>query len=81
MLYLMEWAYALCGRSGATMAGIAPLGYSTIAEWARLMNLDPSPLEVQALLVLDAVIRNPETNEPTHEPPEDVAWPEPKQHG
>ena len=26
LLYLLEWASALVGRSGATMAGIVPLG-------------------------------------------------------
>jgi len=79
VLYLMEWAYALCGRSGATMGGMAPLSFTTIRDWATLMDIHVSPLEVQALLVLDAVIRNPEPDteivlaeKPTH------AWPERK---
>ena len=78
MLYLKEWAFALCGRSGATMGGLAPLSYTTIRDWAELMDIDVSPLEVQALLVLDAAIRNPATDEPEPVPeePKPQAWPE-----
>ena len=81
--YLVEWAYALCGRSGASMAGIAPLSYSTVAEWARLMNIDPSPLEIQGLMILDGVMRNPESDEPevSEEIPEVYTWPERKSDG
>ena len=76
LLYLMEWAYGLCGRSGASMAGIAPLGYGTIAEWARLMSIEPSPLEVQALILLDGVIRNPEAVDDEPDEPKDIEpWP------
>ena len=83
ILYLAEWAYALCGRSGSSMAGIGPLSYGTIAEWSGLMGIDPTPLEVQALIVLDAVIRNPEINEPKPDAIEAVihAWPEKKSDG
>ena len=83
MLYLMEWAYALCGRSGATMGGLAPLSYTTIRDWADLMGIDVTALETRALLVLDAVIRNPEIDEPEPVPEETVihAWPEKKSDG
>ena len=77
MLYLVEWAYALCGRSGATMGGIAPLSFTTIRDWAMLMNRHITPLEVQALLAIDAVIREPDT-ETVPEPKPTHAWPERK---
>ena len=78
VLYLLEWAQALYGRSGATMGGLAPLSYGTIRDWAALMEIDVTPLETQALMWLDAVMRNPEPDEP--EPVvrdvSDDAWPE-----
>lgn len=54
--YLWEWAIALHGRSGLGMAGIAPLTYSTIAEWARLTGNEPDALEIEALMSLDAAM-------------------------
>jgi len=76
LLYLMDWAYELVGRSGATMAGLAPLSYPTVESWARLMDLTLSPLEVRALIALDAVLRHPDTDEPDEEPETNHAWPE-----
>lgn len=55
--YLLDWARELVGRSGATMAGLAPLGFGTIADWARLTGRHPSPADVEALLQLDAAMR------------------------
>jgi hypothetical protein len=82
LYYLIDWAYSLCGRSGASMAGVAPLSYSQVADWARLMHIAPTRLELQALMALDAVIRNPErTDEEEDEPVRiDTPWPESK-HG
>lgn len=82
MLYLMEWAYALCGRSGASMEGLAPVSYGTIEAWSRLMGVTPDPLEVRALITLDSVIRHPERGEQEKEAeapkkPE-TPWPESK---
>jgi hypothetical protein len=65
------------------MAGIAPLSYGTISEWARLMDIDITSLEVQGLILLDAVIRNPEQfdeDEEPDEPKDTQPWPE-QNHG
>ena len=81
MLYLLEWAYALCGRSGTSMEGLAPLSYGSIEAWARLMDIHILPLEVTALISLDAVIRKPERDEPEPEvtaPEDHTPWPESK---
>jgi len=83
LMYLADWAYSLCGRSGVSMDGLAPLSYGTIKAWAELMGTDPSPLEVQALIQLDAVIRKPEPleeeeQEGTLDEPGTHAWPEKK---
>lgn len=60
--YLLEWAYALFGRSGVGMSGLAPLGYGTIESWARLRGEDPTPMEVVALMELDGVFRDPDAD-------------------
>lgn len=77
MEYLADWAFALYGRSGASMEGLAPLSFQTVEAWGRLMGIEPDPLEVQALMVLDAVIRKPETEEVAEAEVEeaDTSWP------
>jgi len=82
-MYLADWAYSLCGRSGVSMDGLAPLSYECIKAWAELMGTAPSPLEIQALIQLDAVIRKPEPldeeeQESTLDEPGTHAWPEKK---
>ncbi len=59
MGYLYGWAQELHGRSGVGMSGYNPLTYSTIADWARLKDVDIEPHEVDALLYLDAVMLHP----------------------
>ena len=59
LTYLRSWAYTLHGRSGVGMQGYAPLTYGTIADWSRLMGIDPLPHEVDALMQLDAILCNP----------------------
>lgn len=54
--YLHEWALALFGRSGSSMAGVAPLSYTEVAAWAQLKGLTLEPYEVHALFVLDAAL-------------------------
>lgn len=56
MQYLLEWLYAVHGRSGVTMDGLVPLTYATIADWSRLMKVVPDPEDVNALFTLDAVL-------------------------
>lgn len=60
LMYLYDWIGELYGRSGAGMAGVNPLTYGTIADWARLTGRDLQPHEVHALITLDAVLRHPE---------------------
>ena len=54
--YLWGWVMELHGRSGVGMAGLAPLTYSTIAAWSELTGAEPGPLDVEALMALDAVL-------------------------
>lgn len=42
------------------MSGIIPLTYSTIADWAQLTGVRPTPGEIEALLVLDGVLCHPD---------------------
>jgi hypothetical protein len=63
LAYLLEWLDELYGRSGATMDGLAPLSYSTMQAWAALTGRHPLPHEVQALMLLDLVRRNPPPEE------------------
>jgi hypothetical protein len=61
MQYMVRWLDEVHARSGLGMEGVAPLSYDTIAKWAMLTGRDPMPHEVDALLMLDAVRRNPDT--------------------
>jgi hypothetical protein len=83
LLYLDEWSCDLYGRSGVGMGGFAPLSYTTIRDWAALTGNNPTPLEVTALMQLDAIRRAPE---PEDAPPADVPltvapWPTKRQEG
>lgn len=61
--YLYDWALELHGRSGIGMEGVSPLSYVTVVTWAQLTGRDPQPDEVEALMLLDAVLRNPDAGE------------------
>jgi hypothetical protein len=65
--YLHEWAVSLLGRSGVGMDGYAPLGYATVAAWAQLMAITVAPHEVEALMMLDAVMRHPGDADPAED--------------
>ena len=56
LAYMWDWTLELHGRSGFSQVGVHPLSYSTIADWARLNDLQPQPHEVQGLLALDAIL-------------------------
>lgn len=76
--YMWDWLMELHGRSGASMAGLLPLNYTTIDAWARMTGTDIHPLEVRALIALDGVLLSAEP-EPEAEPaPRNDAWPERK---
>lgn len=61
--YLHNWLYELHGRSGVDLGGLSPLTYGTIAAWAQLTDRAPQPHDVQALLMLDLILRAPTTGE------------------
>lgn len=63
--YLWEWAGELVGRSGVGMEGYAPLSFATVESWARLTHRHPTPDDVHALFMLDAVMRHPEPADTT----------------
>ncbi len=56
MEYLWAWTMETHGRSGVGMAGLAPLGYGTIADWSALTGNDPDPLEVEGMIAIDAAL-------------------------
>lgn len=58
--YLRRWCYEVYGRSGFSEVGVNPLSYQTVESWARLTGRTVSPADVDALMRLDAVLRNPE---------------------
>lgn len=43
------------------MSGYAPLSYTTVEAWARLMGTRVRPWEVEALIAVDAVLLAPGT--------------------
>jgi len=82
----VEWAYLLRGRSGGIgMAGVAPVSFREIEAWARLMDIgELHPLEVEAIVVLDAAMisTNNSASEPTPEERSilgEKAWPQRKE--
>lgn len=58
--YLWDWHSELARTRTVGMNGVDPLTYPTIDAWARLTDRSPLPDEVEALLDLDAVTRNPD---------------------
>lgn len=87
LTYLLNWAYALVGRSGAGMAGLAPLSHAEVQAWALLTDARPEPWEIGALMELDAALRWRPDDEAEKPPPEapreqrvERAWPERNRH-
>ncbi|WP_353267468.1 hypothetical protein [Gemmatimonas sp.] len=88
--YLRAWSRALFGRSGLGMEGVSPLKPTEVLAWAQLSGHDVTPMEFDALLLLDAVRRDPsmldtktETrDEPTTpKTPASERWPKRKSAG
>lgn len=78
--YLVDWFWELWYRSGVGMAGPAPLSHRELDAWARLTRTDPDPLEVWALMQLDAAAMDDseapkEEAEPAPRAAEAPAWP------
>lgn len=61
--YLYEWAVELHGRCGVSSSSILPLSHQEVRAWAELRDIAIVPHEVDALMRIDAVLRNPETGE------------------
>jgi hypothetical protein len=59
--YLYDWSIALVGRSGATTGSLLPLSYSELKSFSEMTGWKPDPQEVEALMLLDSIIRNPDT--------------------
>lgn len=57
--YLRTWSQRLHGRSGLGMGAIAPLSDVELVAWMIATGERPSPDEVEALMLLDAVRRDP----------------------
>lgn len=57
--YLRDWSARLFGRSGTSMDGVAPLSDIAICAWRQNTGNQPTPLEIEALMLLDAVRRDP----------------------
>jgi hypothetical protein len=74
--YLYAWAKQLHGRSGVSMGGLLPVSHREIAAWSEVSGHVPNVVEYEALLLLDAVMANPERAkdpEPVAKPQR--AWP------
>jgi hypothetical protein len=61
--YLYRWAAQLTGRSGIGFGAVAPLSYSELDAFCRLTGARPNRLDVEGLMLLDAVMRHPEVKE------------------
>ena len=57
--YLYDWALEICGRSGVSQLGVAPVTYSTIESWMRLTGNQVSRRELRVLIQLDHVLLHP----------------------
>lgn len=58
--YLRTWACELVGRSGVGMSGLAPLSVRELEAWERKTHRHVEAWEVEVLIRLDAILRNPD---------------------
>lgn len=65
LLYLLGLAYAVHGRSGVGMSGLAPLSWTTLDAMCRLSALTLDAEDIDGLFVLDSVMLNPTKPEGT----------------
>lgn len=68
--HLRQWSRALFGRSGLGMEGVSPLKPTEVLAWSVLSGHHPTPAEFDALLLLDAVRRDPSIVDGTPAPRE-----------
>lgn len=57
--YLLRWARELARTRAVGMNGAEGITYPMIEAWARLTAREPSALEVEGLLLIDAAMRFP----------------------
>lgn len=57
--YLLALARALHGRSGVGMNGLAPLTYTTIYHYSRLMRMTLDTEDVEAVILIDGILLFP----------------------
>lgn len=77
--YLMDWAKLLFGRSGVGFAGLAPLTFTTLESFEKIMDVKLSPLEAEGLIVLtDALLNLGPEKEPSQKEQGKEAKPTPK---
>jgi hypothetical protein len=88
--YLRAWSRALFGRSGLGMEGVSPLKPTEVLAWSKLSGHEVTPMEFDALLLLDAVRRDPtvmdtppaaRATEATSRTPASARWPKRKSSG
>lgn len=63
MRYLWDWYHELAAGRGVGMSGLLPIAYQDIDAWSRLTGHAVTPVEVRALMTLDAVFRHPGEDE------------------
>lgn len=57
--YLLAWARELARTRTVGMNGPDGFTYPMIESWARLTGHEPTPLEVEALFLIDGAMRFP----------------------
>jgi hypothetical protein len=55
--HVRDWLYQLYGRSGMGMDGAAPLSHEELRAFCEFYDIRPTPDEVEALMMLDTVLR------------------------
>jgi hypothetical protein len=57
--YLLDWTRDIRRGVGRDTNGLAPLTWVSLDAWARHTDHQPAPHEVDAIFLLDAVMRDP----------------------
>ena len=64
LAHVRDWLYQLYGRSGVGgMGETAPLSWQEIRAWAEFHGIRPTPDELDALMLLDNVLRRAASDE------------------
>ena len=69
LAYLMTWYEELRAFGRQAMAGVHPLVWADVGEWARAMRVRPSPQDYRILMQLDFRFRDAAAkNKPADKP-------------